>query len=232
MTIPFPATFFTSAGYPNWNPRDKTLNISLSNASATASAPVNAALGEGVRGMLYRNSGRRYFEVTLGSAFTGTPGGSGVGIATRAAIFASSTTGVAIVQHVGASNDMWCMGASMLLNNALVNSVIVYTSHVLGANPGTPQELDSGDVIAVAVDLTNALIWFRNLTVHTSWNYNVASDPGAGTAGISIASLGGVPLTPVIAVVRGITGALGTVNVGTSAFAISAVPTGFTAWGS
>jgi hypothetical protein len=229
VTIPFPLTLFGTTGYPHWNQKDKTSGIGLSNAAAMATAVSNGTLGEAIRGTVFRDSGKRYFEVTLG--WTGAPAGAGFGIATRAAILASATSGVAIVQFVGgAARDLQAFGAAMALNNFLVNAVNSYVNHTIGFNPGTPRSFSGGNVCAVAVDLTSQLIWFKNLTTGSNWNYNLNGNPATGFQGVTIAALGGVAMTPVIAAVKDIVDPLGTLNVGLTAFT-GTIPSGFTAWG-
>jgi hypothetical protein len=87
----------------------------------------------------------------------------------------------------------------------------------------TIQTSPAGDIIRVAVDIGNSLIWFS--TNGGNWNNSGAANPATGTGGISISSIGGTG--ELIATVRN-SGQL-TANFGASAF-IYSVPSGFIAY--
>ena len=229
MTLAFAPSFLSSAGYPNFNPRDRTSLIQLSAASATVAMSTNDSLGEAVRGMIFRSTGRYYFEFTLGAAATGAPAGIGIGVAKASAILASSSGSVAIVQNVGGTKDIKAKGAAMVVNNVLTNAIITLCDATIGANPGTARSLSSGNVIGCAFDLTNNLYWFKNWTTGSNWNYNLNGNPDTGTNGVSMSAIGAA-VTPCVCCIFGITGTLGTLNVGTSSFA-GTKPSIFTAWG-
>lgn len=89
----------------------------------------------------------------------------------------------------------------------------------------TIQTYTTGDVISVAVDLVNELVWFRKNG--GNWNNSGTANPATGAGGISIpngAALGGIfPAVGVYAVGDSVT-----INLGGSTFAYTA-PSGFAA---
>jgi hypothetical protein len=85
------------------------------------------------------------------------------------------------------------------------------------------------DVLGIAVDVSNSLLWVKDLTVGSNWNNSGAADPGTGVGGIDISSL--TPVQPLyVAVGIYATPRSMSVNFGASAFTGS-VPSGFTKWG-
>ena len=84
----------------------------------------------------------------------------------------------------------------------------------------------NGDIIGVALDLVNQLIWFR-VAPSGNWNGSGTANPATGVGGVSLQSIAGVgvPLYP-YAYLQG-SGQAYTANFGDSAFT-GAVPASFT----
>jgi len=190
-----PVTFNTV-----WNTADKSANVTLTNASLTASA--SSASNCAVRGTASKATGKYYFEVTS----TGTISASGIGLATAAANLSTAQTAVGPIVFVNATNGI------IFLNGGSIGGVT-----------NTPPAA-SGDVTLIAVDLTLQRIWFRRN--NTLWNNSVPADPATNTGGLDISSVfGAAAAFPLVTF--GSTGLNHTANFGASAFAFAA-PAGFT----
>ena len=182
----------TAFTYSTWNPSDKTSNITLSNGNLTVTTTATA--NQGIRGTLSRSSGKFYFEYTQGSS-------------------AANRVGIADATHVlttGLGLDSVSSGYST------VGSIYYATSlNVAGVTYTT------GDVIGVAVDITNGLIYYaKNNTWQSSAN------PSAGTGGLAYVTAAAVfPAWGTLT--ANVTS--GTLNVGATAFSYTP-PTGFSAW--
>jgi len=85
-------------------------------------------------------------------------------------------------------------------------------------------------IVAVAVDFSAKLIWYKDLTAGSNWNNTGGADPATGTGGLDISQLTNSPFS--FAVGPGFdhtSGANYTVNFGGSAYTGS-VPSGFSNW--
>ena len=110
-----------------------------------------------------------------------------------------------------------------------VNGAAMRADGQVGVNATTVATIQSyvqGNTIAVAVDLTGKLIWFRT-SANTNWNNSGTANPATGTGGISLASFTGVPVYA--AVTEEGAGNLWTFNFGNSAYALTP-PAGFNNW--
>ena len=181
-----------------WNPSDKTAACALTNSNLTATY---SNTNQGVRAADKQVSGKYYFEVTLTTLAANAIVGVGLSYANLANL-AGTAAGTTVI--IGASGQVFLGAAG--------------TAVTLGARA-------NGDVIGVAVDIDNKLIWFR-VAPSGNWNGNASFSPG-GTGGVSFVTLGGAgfPFYP-------ITGssswpAASTANFGDSAFS-GAVPSGYT----
>jgi hypothetical protein len=182
-----------------WNPSDKTSGVTLSNGNLTAAAVLGGG-EEGVRGTLSHSSGKYYFEVT---DTLDTFGHSYIGVANSSSNLSSVPFGY------GDSN-----GAGYYAANG-----------VLYANTGSTSIAGSfyttGNVISIAVDVTNHLIyWAKNGTWQNSAN------PGLGTGGADYITTS--PVFPAYSLSA--LSSTVTLNTGATAFAYS-IPSGFSAWG-
>jgi len=182
-----------------WSTTDKTSGVTLSggNLTATLGNPSPA----GIRAADKQVTGKFYWECT---ATTWTASGASLGIANMQAAltFGGSPTNAAVIYQ--SSGAIWVNNVSTGVN--------------LGAR-------SNGDVIGIALDLTNQLIWFR-VAPAGNWNNNAGFSPG-GTGGISISSVAsaGIPVSPVLAQTS--SAPVITANFGDTAFS-GAVPAGFT----
>jgi hypothetical protein len=184
-----------------WNPSDLVGAVStfftFSNNFLTAIS-LGAATAATRSNSSY-GSGKYYFEFTMNS-WTGA-GGNAVGVASATANMTTSGT-----LQVG----KLAQSGSIVINGVTQGSG-------LGARA-------NADVIGVALDMTNALIWFR-VAPSGNWNGSGTADPGTGTGGYSTSSLTG----SLYAFFYGVSSnSQATLNIGSSAF-IGTVPSGFTA---
>jgi len=158
------------------------------------------------RSITSHSTGKFYFEVTL------TSNGCGAGC-----IVVGIANGSATLQggaYPGRDANLWaaCYGNEGWTLNTVNNSNCITFAAV-------------GDVIGVAVDYTNSLIWIRDVTVSsTTWNAGGGAAPG-GTGGQSISVIS----CPCYAAYGGFTDfstESATANFGGTAYAATA-PAGF-----
>ena len=174
-----------------WNPADKT-NTTLNFDNLTATS---TAVG-GVRSVSYA-SGKYYWEVTM---TTWASANTGCGVASASAVL--STFGATPTQ------------AALVRKNGVIWVNDVSTGETLGAR-------SNGDVIGIALDVDNDLIWFRFLPAG-DWNGLTSANPATGVGGLNISGLRGA-LYPAFAGASG--GERCIINVGGSGF--TGVPVGF-----
>jgi hypothetical protein len=183
-----------------WSTTDKSASITLSGGNLVATSTVVAS---GVRAVDLQRSGKYYFELTL------TSGGNSQAIHGLANINAVlNTVGGTPTNAVGVLSNT---GAIYLNGNS--------TGISFGARA-------NGDVICIAADLDNGLVWFR-IGAAGNWNANAAYAPG-GSGGISLASIANslIGLRPIYANASSANGS-DTANFGDTAFTGS-VPAGYT----
>lgn len=137
-----------------WNPADKSANMALSNGDMQATVSVGGT-SIGVRGTVFRSSGKFYFE-----GFLGTSVGFKFGLATTAWSLADGAAGGVGAVHY--SN----------LQSIRHNGVQIQTDW--------PPAPTAGSIIRIAVDLDANLIWVA--LNGGSWN-GTSADPEAGTGG-------------------------------------------------
>ena len=201
-------TITAPAAGSTWSATDKTAHWELDGTLliATVDASAGAANVAG-RGSLSNSSGKKYFEVTITSIdLTGNP------------------------SYLGLADAVVTIGTG--LPGSANSNGIVYRLDIGYIQARTDAEFYSGlptfangDVLGVAVDLTNHLAWFSK---NGTW---VRGDPAAATLPADYGATAG----PAMFVFGGTTGYYGVnyifaLNTGGSAFAHSP-PTGFTAWG-
>jgi hypothetical protein len=179
-----------------WNPNDLSGGIVLSNGYLTATA---TAVG-GVRGTSSYSSGKYYYEYELRSIVSNIIG-CGVCLGTSS-LTNSSNPGSAFVSRTGA----------ITINSATSSSAI----------PAQPELT----IVAVAVDLTAKLIWFR-ISPSGQWNGSSTANPGTGVGGLDISAIVTGPMFPVCFLGANLDVVIA--NFGSNAFS-GAVPTGFGAW--
>ena len=196
---PFPSAMLLGGGVAatsTFNPADKNASLTLStnNLTVTDAGATNGS-AHVVRGTVSRSAGKRYFESKNN---VGNYGDDRVGIAKPAASLSAYLGLVAASAAMSSTGEADIGGA---------------------AKAGTA--FTTGDVVMVAVDLTNGLIYFG---VNGTWVSG--QSPVAGTGGYSITA--GAAYFP--AVQTDTPTDKFTLNTGGSAFAYP-MPTGFTAWG-
>jgi hypothetical protein len=181
-----------------WNPSDLTaVTLSGGNLIATATSSTS-----GVRGVDRVYSGKYYWEYTIG-----TIGGAntGFGVAQVTAPFSTlgaNATGAALLFKSG---NLWVNGASVLT--------------------GATAALVAGNVVCVALDLDNRLIFFR-IGAAGNWNGNASYSPATGAGGVSVPIVGGA-FGAYPAWSGGATNDACTANFGGSAF-VGTPPSGYT----
>lgn len=136
-----------------WNPSDKSSEITLSGGDLTATADDEAG---SVRSTTSKSTGKHYFELT---ALNDDASNSGAGVLT-----ASSSINDGPLD--------WNPGAGYFFDGNIV---------VDGNEAANATNWMIGDVLGVALDLTNNLIYFSINGV-----YQAGGNPAAGTGGISI----------------------------------------------
>lgn len=209
--MPVPTIFgvYASAGAVSasttWSTTDKAVQITLSGGDLTAtradgSGPFYASL----RGTSSKSAGKWYFEVICIQNPSPTFAGVGVCVANATA---------PLNNYLGSTSD----GVGYFSGGAvIINSVGVLTMPGYGA----------GDIVKVALDITNQRIWFK--LNGGNWNNNASADPATNTLGVNIAAVTGMLFagcTENLNVTNEVT-----INFGATAFN-SSPPSGFTAWG-
>jgi SPRY domain len=199
-------TFTTSSStltFATLDPSNTSANITLSNGNLTATCNTTNNIGNVSRTTTSHSTGKYYFEVTVVLA---------VG---------------SVTQGIGVINS-----TESVTNNALgfsgTNSIGYFTSngayYLNSVHTGNFASATTGDVVGVAVDLTNNNIWWR--TNAGNWNNSGTANPATNTGGQSISTLTG----PLFAGIEAdtVNGSL-SVNFGATSYAFTP-PTGFGNW--
>lgn len=180
-------------------------NATLSGGDLTVSHD-NTSTG-GVNSSEQKDSGKYYFEITV-TTIVGNQ--SCVGVMIAAGTYSNFATGGAdgsMVLKGGAGGVIWANG--------------LFTGYALGT-------LVDGEVIGVAVDLDNEMIWFRK-SPSGNWNGDGSADPASNVNGVDISPYFATTLSPTIAFAGAGTDAteVFTANFGDTGFSGTA-PAGFT----
>lgn len=85
----------------------------------------------------------------------------------------------------------------------------------------------AGDTIGIAFDAAARLIWFKNVTQNSNWNFAGTANPATGVGGAAIAGSASVVPFGTFGFSNGQVGDTHTTNFGQAAF-VGAVPAGFT----
>lgn len=149
-----------------WNPADKA-SVTLSNGNLTA---IGTATNAGTRAVKGLSSGKNYWECTMVSWVSNT----GIGVALATAAFNA---------HVG--------------NNAATSGILGANGgiYVHGNYQGASLPVSGGEIIGIALDMTNGLIWYR-VCPSGNWNNSGTANPAAGAGGFALGSLLPGPLYP------------------------------------
>jgi hypothetical protein len=184
-------------------------NVTLSGGNLVATNTTGASNDCGARvPTAMQNSGKFYFEAKVTAFVGGTANGVGIAPATTApnnnyADLTGSTSGW---------NSIQFSGGGVFSNGSLVSPAS------LGAR-------SNGDVIGLAVDLDNRMMWFR-VAPSGNWNNSGTANPATNTGGVAIPA---GALGPFCNFGGGGSAAnnITTLNFGASTFS-GAVPSGFT----
>src|ERR1044072_4295607 len=151
--------------FTTFNPSDLSSGITLTNGNLTASS--GGGSPRSVRAVHGKLSGKYYYEFT-----TDTVGSGGAfGLMYYTTLLNSIAFGG---QGASPAIDVVFSGGSIYLNQALdLNTSFTFAN---------------GNTYGVAVDLDNALIWFR-LAPSGNWNNNASYNPATGVGGASFSSL-------------------------------------------
>jgi hypothetical protein len=189
--------------FATFNPSDKSSNVTLSNGNLTMSIGGSLPFSD-ARTTVSNSTGTAYFEASINGAAQHYGVGVCLGTYNLSTNFNSGGTGACIVDGTG----------TVYLNGSAVSGVSVgsWTS--------------SSQIVCVAVDFSNRLIWFR--VNAGNWNGSGTANPATGTGGISLTgSLASGALFGVGSMNTGFTGGeLLTANFGATSFSQS-VPSGF-----
>jgi hypothetical protein len=196
------ATVTAAPTATTWNPSDKSSTITLSGGDLIAASNTGATIG-GVRGSRSITTSKAYCEIKATYAII-TDDFIGVAPAAKSL---TTTSGV---------GSAWVdiFGGWMYINS--------------GANSGNIGNFNSGDVLCVALDMSNKRLWFRRNA--GTWNNSGTADPATNTGGFDVSALFTSAAAFPIAVLVD-TGPTDTLNAGASAFA-QTMPSGFVAWNS
>lgn len=180
--------------------------VTLSGSNLVVTNTGTTTTDQGARGIsaLGQTSGKFYFETTITNQ--GAGGNVGCGICTTTAVYTSlGTSGAGGAQMYPASGNIWANGGN--------------SGFSLGARA-------TGQVIGIAVDLTNRKAWFKKVDgTPTNWNGNATHDPATTVGGVTIPA-GTVLPSCTFGGTSGVAGIVFTSNFGATAF-VGAVPSGF-----
>jgi len=179
--------------FTTWNPADKSTWIDLSNGNLTTTRPTDNSW-QAVRSFFSVSSGKWYWEVTIDSAGVLIATTLGVGTSSESLTYpGDSTQGYGYVGSTGAK--------------------------VHSSNTGFGDPYTAGDIISVALDMDNGMIWWAKNGV-----WQALGDP-ANAVLPAYDDLSGKTFYAMIGAYR--QGNTATTNFGASAFSYS-VPNGFT----
>lgn len=155
------------------------LDVVLSNGNLTGTNN-NTVNPMGCKGAAAdaKSTGKLYFEVT---GLTVNGGGQNcVAVANQADTFA------AVVQNAGAGT-----GAAIMFQGS--QGVVFCNGTFTGFHIIPSGNIVSTDVVAVAVDLVNQQIWFKDLTNGAPWMNNALADPASNQHGAAFSDNPVVP---------------------------------------
>lgn len=188
-----------------WDAAKKAANITLSNGNLTGSLATTTIYAGMLGSGSGRSTGKYYFELTITALI---PDGQGVG-------FGNASTDLSAIGGGTQDSVQWrANGQVRSFNSPLTGSPI--------------QTFAAGDILAIAVDFTAGLAWFRSNN-STNWNNNGSADPATGVGGFNINenSLNAGPYFPMTTLE--INGDTFTANFGATAYTLTA-PSGFGNW--
>lgn len=212
-TIAFPRTL-----YPALDPSSASSGLSFSDANNTAETTSLPQMYALARSTNDRASGKYYMEM-LDFAGAGSAGKVALGLVNSSMDLTGAsewlgrdTNGVG--WQNGSAASIWLNGSSLGTSGVSVNG------------------FTSGSTVAMAVDLDNHNVWFKNLTDDggtLEWNDSGSADPASNIGGFSLTGLS--PDSPLFVCI-GLYAAsdIVQVNFGATSFH-STPPSGFSPWG-
>lgn len=196
------ATVTSLPAFNQWNPADKSANVTLTGGLTVAPTTTTSC---GVRGLYSATTGKLYFEVT----WTNTPSGS------------SHTAGL---QKGSTALNLMDTGGAVCRTDF---GVIWINGGNTGISISSFSGFASGDVMCVAADLDNERIWFRRNG--GQWNGSGTANPATNTGGLDISAVfAATPAFPEVSFISS-TAVQAVANFGATAFAFTK-PSGFTGW--
>ncbi len=197
----------TTSATTTWDSGNKSAGITLSGGDLIATG--NAGNRPGVKSIAFHQDGKYYAEFTM-------------------VLVNELLIGIATAAHATTNDNAHYVGGDGAVGShvgmGLYNSGAVFTGG--GSQPTTIDGIANGNVIQLAVDLDNDLVWWA--TNNGGYNDDGSpGDPAAGTGGISCSNQAGVDYY-----VMGTCGGIGdtiTANFGGSAYTYTP-PTGFGNW--
>lgn len=191
--------------FTTWDPTAPGAGIALSGgnliATYTGSSAPNA-----VKSSTSHSTGKFYFELTWNTPSSSNTRESGFGNATAGA---ASLTGVQ-VGNTGTTTIGWGGGSDVFVNGASITNVSSW------GTPGT---------IALAIDISGALVWFKDV-VSGNWNASGAANPATGVGGVSL-TITGAPFFVMVSMF--VSGDSVTANFGATSY-VYTPPAGFSNW--
>lgn len=195
-------TTLSSAGSFTTFDSGSATNTTLSNSDLTATHS-NSTLG-GVKGVAFKNSGKFYFEITVGTVVANMA----IGIATTGATYTNVVTNGTNCGVLYSTGAFWSNGG----NSGLT----------IGGGFTTNDRLD------FAVDLDGEEVWVRKNSGDWFGAVIGSQNPADGTGGASISNFSGTTMAPVIGWPAA-SGGVVTANFGASAF-VGTPPNGYSGW--
>jgi hypothetical protein len=214
-----------------WDPGNVSTHVTLSGGNLVATRTTgNASNYSMAFSTTSKSSGKQYFEITVTHP---SDADTGWGFGLINAGMALDGSGGDF--YVGAQSAGGTGSNSIgVLENDAATSYYQKNHGALTQNPGWQQVNNppTGDVIGLAVDIPNNLVWVQDCTLGGGWNVGTTGtqNPSTGQGGVSSSSVTnaavfiGVSLYYTSSAV-----ASATLNTGGSAFTCTQ-PTGFTAW--
>lgn len=169
--------------YSMWDPsaRGGSGEFLLNSTGLVSTLSTNPASATSATATLGRTTGKYVYKVTSGNLTSGLS----IGLSTNASTTLGSSS----------SSVAWAMTGAVTCN---------------GSTIGTAATWGASTALYVAVDLTNALGWFR-VGTGGNWNNSGTANPDTGTGGFS---LSGLSLTAAICPARGAAAGAGTETTG------------------
>jgi hypothetical protein len=125
----------------------------------------------------------------------------------------------------------WADTAADQYGSSLNNVEIVFDGQIkFNGSVLATLSISTGDWLGIAIDLTNELIWVKDITQAGNWNNSGTANPSTATGGLPLSGLTNLPWYPGIAFNSSHSGETALANFGATSFQ-GTLPSGFTAVG-